>query len=119
MYNRKYSYDSLRNSLRELSATIPKQNNVFSKAAEKNTFFVFQKYVELDKEKELAGAAIYQQWKDLKDDYEQGNINLKRYTEHLLAYKEFFSSDVQVQDLPKALGSGAEEILQEIQKYIG
>ena len=116
MYNRKYSYDSLRNLLRELSATIPKQNNVFSKAAEENTLGVFQKYVELDKEKELAGGAIYQQWKDLKGDYEQGNINLKRYSEHLLSYKDFFNSDVQIQDLPKSLP--AVEILEEIAKYI-
>lgn len=115
-YKRNYSYDSLRQSLRELSEAIPATNNVLLKGADPS-LDVFQRYHDLNKEKELAGEAIYKQFTDLRDDYAAGNINLKRYTEHLKYYKEFFGSNVQLQDLPKSLP--AEEILTEIQKYIG
>ena len=117
MYNRKYSYDSLRQSLRNLSEAIPKQNQVFSKSAEENTLGVFQKYVDLNNEKEIAGAAIYNQFKDLKFDFDNGIIHMKRYTEHLQAYKDFYNSAISKYDVPKSLTS--EEILTEIQKYIG
>jgi len=116
MYNRKYSYDSLRQSLRNLSESIPKQNNIFNKSADENTLGVFKKYIELDKQKELAGNAIYKQFTDLREDYTNGSINLKRYTDLLTSFKSFFEGDVIKHDLPVLLQ--AEEILQEIQKYI-
>lgn len=114
---RNHSYDSLKQTLMDLSETIPEQKNVFSKSSNENTLDVFAQYIELDKEKEAAGDIIYRQFTDLKADFEKGSINLKRYTEHLQSYKEFFNSNVEVKDLPKSLD--AKGILLEIDKYLG
>ncbi|MBC7948973.1 MAG: hypothetical protein H7Y42_13900 [Chitinophagaceae bacterium] len=116
MYQRKHSYDSLRESLKLLAHVIPRQNNVFSKSKEENDLSVFKRCLDLYKEKEEVGGLMYDQFCDLKGDFTSGKLNLARYKDKLLEYQEFFNSGVIKTDLPKSLK--APEIISEIEKYV-
>lgn len=116
--NRSHIYGIIPSHLKSLAGKIVNKNNHLKKASKEQSLTNhIDGVIGNWKDGNVLGDMLYKHFQLLKQDFEANTINRVRYTEYLMAFKNFFElADLEKVDVPPSLNS--HEILTEINKYV-